>query len=360
MLSISLCMIVKNEEDVIARCLDTIKDIVDEIIIVDTGSTDNTKEISRVFTDEIYEFEWVDDFSVARNFAFSKATKDYIMWLDADDVLLDEDRLKLGELKKTLDKTVDVVMMKYNVGFDANGKVTLSYYRERLLRRLNNYKWREPVHEHLELWGKIINSDICITHKKEHVNIVSRNLTIYEKLINRGKTLSTRGLYYYARELYYNEKYEEAIKFFNKFLNTEEGWLEDNISACFDLSMCYNHINDKKSMLRSLLKSFEYDTPRGEICCQLGYYYFNLADYNRAIFWYKTATELKELVDSWGFISRDYWNFIPCIQLCVCYYKLGNIKEAIRYNNKASEYKPNDVSVEYNRDYFQKTISSEL
>ena len=74
MITISLCMIVKNEEKVLARCLDSLEGLMDEIIIVDTGSTDRTKEIAAGYTDKIYDFEWVDDFSAARNFSFSKAT----------------------------------------------------------------------------------------------------------------------------------------------------------------------------------------------------------------------------------------------------------------------------------------------
>ena len=78
MITISLCMIVKNEEKVLARCLDSIADLMDEIIIVDTGSSDNTKEIAKKYTDKIYDFAWIDDFSAARNYSFSKATKEYI------------------------------------------------------------------------------------------------------------------------------------------------------------------------------------------------------------------------------------------------------------------------------------------
>ena len=73
MITISLCMIVKNEEKLLARCLDSVAGLMDEIIIVDTGSTDRTKEIAARYTDKIYDFEWVQDFSAARNFAFSKA-----------------------------------------------------------------------------------------------------------------------------------------------------------------------------------------------------------------------------------------------------------------------------------------------
>ena len=67
-------MIVKNEEKVLARCLDSIRGFVDEIIIVDTGSDDDTKRIARKYTDKVYDFEWIDDFAAARNYSFSKAT----------------------------------------------------------------------------------------------------------------------------------------------------------------------------------------------------------------------------------------------------------------------------------------------
>ena len=73
MIEISLCMIVKNEEKILTRCLDSVADLVDEIVIVDTGSTDATKKIAANYTDKIYDFTWVDDFSAARNFAFSKS-----------------------------------------------------------------------------------------------------------------------------------------------------------------------------------------------------------------------------------------------------------------------------------------------
>ena len=101
MKEISLCMIVKDEEEVIGRCLGSVKDLVDEIIIVDTGSKDKTKQIISKYTDKVFDFTWVNDFSKARNFSFSKATKDYILWLDADDIILPEDREKFKKLKNS-------------------------------------------------------------------------------------------------------------------------------------------------------------------------------------------------------------------------------------------------------------------
>ena len=86
MCTISLCMIIRDEEEVLGRCLESVADLVDEIILVDTGSQDRTREIARHFTEKVYEFPWIDDFAAARNFSFSKASCDYCMWLDADDV----------------------------------------------------------------------------------------------------------------------------------------------------------------------------------------------------------------------------------------------------------------------------------
>ena len=85
--TISLCMIVKNEEMHIARCLDSVAGLADEIIIIDTGSDDRTKEIASGYTSKVYSYPWKDDFSEARNYSFSKASMDYCMWLDADDIL---------------------------------------------------------------------------------------------------------------------------------------------------------------------------------------------------------------------------------------------------------------------------------
>ena len=98
----SLCMIVKNESAVLRDCLDSLKDIMDEIIIVDTGSTDDTKKIAAEYTPYLYDYEWKDDFAAARNFAFSKATGDYIYSADADEVIDRENRDKFKALKRAM------------------------------------------------------------------------------------------------------------------------------------------------------------------------------------------------------------------------------------------------------------------
>ena len=146
MATISLCMIVKDEQAVLGRCLDSVQGIVDEIIVVDTGSSDCTKEIAAAYG-KVQDFEWCDDFSAARNFSFAQASMDYILWLDADDVIEPEDREKFLQLKSELDGTADMVMLPYHTAFDAQGKAVFTYYRERLLRRAAGFRWQGAVHE---------------------------------------------------------------------------------------------------------------------------------------------------------------------------------------------------------------------
>ena len=87
MISVSLCMIVKNEEDVLERCLKSVAGLVDEIIIVDTGSTDRTREIATHFTNQIFDFPWQDDFSAARNAVMDRCTGKWYLTVDADECL---------------------------------------------------------------------------------------------------------------------------------------------------------------------------------------------------------------------------------------------------------------------------------
>ena len=175
MVSVSLCMIVKDEEAVLSRCLTSVGDFADEIIIVDTGSKDRTKEIAGRFTDKIYDFAWRDDFAAARNFAFEKGTGDYLFWLDADDVIPREELTKLMDLKASLEEPLpDVVMMNYAVGFDESGRPVFSFFRERMIKRGPNAVWQGRIHEVIPPFGTVIKKEIT----KEIQSMFRPNMTL--------------------------------------------------------------------------------------------------------------------------------------------------------------------------------------
>lgn len=353
-------MIVKNEEAVLARCLDSIAEAVDEIIIVDTGSTDKTKEIAAKYANKVLDFEWINDFSAARNFAFEAATMDYQMWLDADDVLPDEEREKLLELKESLDPDVDMVTMKYHTNFDKNQNPLLTSTRERLLKRENNYKWQDPVHECIPLSGRIHHSDITIWHQKPPSDEMStRNLNIYEAVEKSGKIMTPRQIYYFARELKDHRQFAKAAYYFRRFLDTKEGWSEDNIAACFLLSICYAALKEDGKVLPVLFESFHEAAPRAEICCEIGYFYKRKHDYKTALDWFSLALKL-ENPDSLGFVLQDYWGFIPSIESCVCCCALGQYERAMEYNKIASQFKPDNPAVMQNMEYISRQIADKV
>ena len=354
MATLSLCMIVKNEEDVLDRCLNCVKDIADEIIIVDTGSTDNTKNIAERYTRHIYDFTWIDDFSAARNASFAKATMDYVMWLDADDVIDEQNQAKLKHLITHLKSDVDMVMLRYDVAFDANDHPTLSYYRERIFKRSNQYQWIGEIHEVIAPQGNILHQDIVICHRKLKPTHPRRNLNIFKRMLEDGKTLDPRQQFYYARELSNNGYTEQAIEEFNRFLESGNGWIENNISACADLATCYRRLQNGTMALQSLYRSFLYDLPRAEICCEIGKHFMDQCEYPKAIFWYKMATDQTYDEKSGGFHAPDCYGYIPCIQLCVCYDRMGDYQNAIHYNELAASYKPENESVLLNRAYFKR------
>lgn len=357
MAKISLCMIVKNEADVLERCLSCVKNIADEIIIVDTGSADSTKQIAAKFTDKIYDFAWCDDFSKARNFALSYAVFEYVMWLDADDIILKDDEKAILELKNVLSGKEDTVFLKYVLSYDELGKPLYFYFRERIIKNCPQCVWVEPVHEVIVPFGNIIYSEAAISHKKEKYIKSDRNIRIIENYIKNGGTLSPRLNFYYARELNDHERIEDAIRVYNDFIDSSGGWSENKIEACLNLSRIYKKRNERDKEFTVLTKSFSFAAPKAAVACALGEWFLEKNDFKSAVFWFSTALSLRPETENLGFIERDYFEFIPCIWLSFCYDMLGKPELARSFNELAGRFKPNDASYLYNKKYFESKIT---
>ncbi|MFD2370564.1 glycosyltransferase family 2 protein [Brevibacillus sp. GCM10020057] len=351
MFTISLCMIVRDEEGTLARCLATVRDLVEEIVIVDTGSTDRTREIAKSFGAALYDFAWIDDFSAARNFAFGKATQDYILWLDADDVLEEQDRNRFRLLKEQHDFDYDAVSMPYYLTLDAEGKPDEFLRRNRLVRRACRVQWHGAVHEYLAVAGKVLHSDIAVTHRKEKA-YTDRNLQIYLKRRERKEEFSPRDTYYFANELKDHGRYAEAAEQYGLFLDGGKGWIEDQLAACYKQAECYAHLKQPYRQVQSLLRALAYGEPRAELCCRLGGYFAEKEDFRTAIYWYRQATLLEQRQDTMGMTEHSAWTWLPHLQLCYCYDRVGDLKKAYLHHEMARMYNPRHPSVVHNEAYF--------
>lgn len=351
-------MIVKDEEEVLARCLNCAKAFADEIIIVDTGSTDKTVEIAKQFTNKIYRFDWCDDFSAARNFSFSKAECGLVMWLDADDVIEEEDCKEIILLKDEM-KEYDMAMLLYAAAFDGDHP-TYTYFRERIFKRSAGFVWQGAVHEAIAMRGRVLYSEAKICHKKVKSGDRWRNLNIYRNLIASGKVLTPRDKFYYGRELMFNGLSTEAVAVLQEFLNGQ-GWAENKCEACLNLSAVYSAIGKQTEAEEWAAKSFLYGLPKSRACCALGEMFLNRGDYSAAIFWYKTAATLPQNIKGGGFCEEEFCGYVPFMQLCVLYDRLGDHKTAEHYNELAGAIKPSDKAYLYNAKYFanlKKSIKS--
>lgn len=332
-MEISLCMIVKNEERVLRRCLDSIADLVEEIIIVDTGSDDSTKEIASEYTDLIFDFEWIDDFSAARNFSFSKATKDYIYAADADEVLDEENREKLRQLKEVLLPEIEIVQMKYCNQLENGTAYNFDEeYRPKLFKRLREFIWTEPVHEMVRLDPIVYDSDISILHLPEQ-NHAGRDFGVFQRQIRKGLRLSKRLHHMYAMELFIsgNEAdFLEARDFFERSAQDETRSVDEVREAACVVARAARLSGDEAGILKMSLKDLVAQGS-AEMCCELGEYFFEREDYKEAVVWFYNAAYETECI-----LNVRCSGEIPWKRLAQCQRKLGKEEEAKKYEKEIS------------------------
>jgi glycosyltransferase involved in cell wall biosynthesis len=345
-------MIVKNEEETLERCLRSVAGIPDEIIIIDTGSEDNTKEIARNFTPQIFDFEWVDDFSAARNYSFEQATMDYILWLDADDVLHPEERTKLLELKNTLAPQVDAVSMVYHTAFDSDNNVTQSNRRLRLVRRSKNFRWSGVVHEDLasDSTFHYLDSDIVVTHLKppsEH-GPSTRNLQLYKRHLEQGRSLRPADLFHYAQELRAHGEFEEAITYYLQFLESKNINVDASLLALHELAKCYHLTGNLEKEWECTLRSLEFDVPRPEFSCRFAERFLQNNQFRQAIFWYELALRDQAGVSARAIENYPFKTWLPHKQLGLCYYRIKDYERSLHHNKLARQYLPHDQDIETN------------
>ena len=247
--SVSLCMIVKDEETNLARCLASVKPIVDEMVVIDTGSTDRTKDIAAFFGARVYDFEWSDDFAEARNFSLSKAKGSWILILDADEKISQQDYKRFRKLvakKPSGLMAYSIITRNYcnmanTIGWIPNsgqyiseeaGLGWLSSEKVRLFSNSSQIKFEGVVHEMVDPVLKRLSVDMRKCHIPVHHygrldggKLARKDQAYYE--IGRKKLLKNGGDIGTVRELAIQatvlERNSEAIELWQKFLSMEPG-----------------------------------------------------------------------------------------------------------------------------------------
>lgn len=222
-MKISACLIAKNEENNIAKCFESYKDIVNEIILVDTGSTDRTVEVAKQYGAKIFFYRWDNNFAAAKNFALDKARGQWIIFLDADEYFEQRSAQVLpGLLRKVDTSKHNAIGCKIiNIDTDQNNKVIDSFLNIRVFKNDKNIRYRSNVHEALyNKKGRIhvlaLYDEITIYHTGYSTGIVKtkaeRNLIIL--LENIEKNGEQPRDYRYLCDCYLSTgDYENCIKY---------------------------------------------------------------------------------------------------------------------------------------------------
>ncbi len=357
--TLSLAMIVKNEEKTLERVLSGAKSFCDEMVVVDTGSTDKTVEIAEQMGAKVFHFTWINDFAAARNHAFECCTSDWIMWLDADDVVPELTQQQIKELKETsLHDELDGIFLTYQYAIDEKtGNSTYSFLRERIIRRAANLKWAYPVHECIAIPAgrSLSRPDIAIQHRPLEEKMITkkdRNIKILEKAIESGDE-SPRNLFYYANELRDHEQYEEAIAYYDKYLRVSNlAW--EQYAAFLNTAQCYLKLDEELNALEACTKAMLLDSERAEAFNQIGLYFYRNEEWKKAIPFFHAASILPKPES--GFTNEADYTWMPYDFLSICYHNLGQQEKAIEAALKSLPTNPDRDRVLNNLQWFIKGL----
>lgn len=258
-------MIVRDEEQNIERCVASVRDYVEEVVIVDTGSKDRTPEIAKriadvfeVFTDCNGKDGSIEDFGMARNRAFSLGTQKWRMWVDGDDEIQGAD--KLAEIIAFADKSRNngpcQIMLPYEYDHDETGACTCIQSRERLCTPWDAFQWVLPVHEIISprvpsATIQVHHGDLRYVHRRRHIKKdreSGRNLRILKKWYGRQGEADVRMIHYLGREYGGMGEIENAIKYLTRFVQLS-GWDEEKCEACLEIVACYEVRADYENAL---------------------------------------------------------------------------------------------------------------
>jgi glycosyltransferase involved in cell wall biosynthesis len=244
---LSAVLIVKNESKILERCLKSLEGV-DEIVICDTGSSDNTVEIATKYTDKVFtDFVWCDDFAKARNHAKSKATNEWILSIDADEFV---EPGGIAKIKQAIEaapegcKSLSVTMLGENS--------TNVHQYPRVFH--NSCVWAGAIHEAINSAAKH-STGVTITYgfSPAHLLDPDIDIRILQKQVEKNPK-STRDIYYLAREYWYKRNFQVAALWYQHYL-TIGFWKPERADAYLMLARCKWHMGEGEEARTNCLQA---------------------------------------------------------------------------------------------------------
>lgn len=336
MTPISLCIITKNEAENLDRCLGCVKDYPFEIVVVDTGSTDNSPEIARKYTEHVYSFEWINDFAAARNFSISKATNDWILVLDTDEFVSELDLEGLYRFTREHPEGVGRLLR-------SSDDIVNSTIVDRVERFFNRrlYHYERPIHEQVKPIDdtRMIYYPIplSVIHKgyvgtrEDMAKKARRNLDILlasEKDYPDSYTYFQIGQSYYSLSDWNNAciYYEKGLSF---DLNPQWEYVQMMIVNYGYSLMHAGRLETAIALCEELYSQFD---SYADFVFLMGYLYMKSGNYMKSALNFIKATSLKD------FKVEGTNSFLAYYHLGVVYEMIGNQEMALMFYEKCGNY----------------------
>lgn len=362
---ISVCIIAQNEEKNIERCLKSLQPFDVEIIVVDTGSVDTTKEIAFRYTDFVYDFTWCDDFAAAKNFAISKASNQYVMILDSDEYIM---KFDADGVKKLLYQHIgEVGRIKRHNFFSRKGigQENIEWINRIFAKSEFHYEGR--IHEQVAAKNgnayKTYETPVQIGHtgydlpekerrEKAKRNILLLELELKQKLIERGRIsveedaqiqLTNQNkeegpipylLYQLGKSYYMSEEYQISCEYFSKALCYD---LNPRLEYVIDMVETYGYalVNSGRAAEALMFENI-YDefSENADFQFLMGIIYMNNERFMDAVCEFEKATQHKESR------AKGVNSYMAFYNIGVIYECLGEVEQARIYYRKCDGYKP--------------------
>lgn len=333
-----------GDRDVLERCLKSCQgDLFDEIVITMAMQEEDPeiRAMAEGYGSNVYFFKWIEDFSAARNYSFSKATTEYIFWLDSDDIIKPDQYQELLKIKPDIHKW-DIIILNYIYTHNDKDEPVLVLPRERIVKKCDYISWHDPIHEYLNLnvpHNKLKKFSINVDHYRVKPHNPSRNIDALRK-VYESDNCSERIKFYFGKELADCGYWEEAITVLEPYIKTGKDFADNLTTACIRLSRYYLDKADFASAKNYAMEGIRFNSIYAENYVLLGTVYENEKDLDTAALYYKEALN-KKLEGGMSQIV-DFYGFIPSAKLALLYYARKDLENSLKYCEKALTYKVED------------------
>lgn len=352
---ISLALIVRDEERTLARCLESIAGRIDEIVIVDTGSTDSTITVARRYTDRVFSFAWCDNFAAARQFAFDQATGDWVLWLDADDVV--EGAEQIRAMVSGAPASLGGFSWRYLYSRDQWGNPLCELWRERCVRNDGGFRWQGRIHEVLvDQQQRAITpcSAVVVAHHAEAARgpaKVRRNLAILEQEYAACDDAPSARLLFYLGQEYTNAgRLDKALAALLRYLDIAS-WDDERYLAQLRVAGLYRALGRYEQALNADLQALKIFPRRPEAYFGLAHSSYLRQDWLRVLQWVDTGRSMPPPETACIASPMDY-RYSWIIYYTNALYHTGATREALAWTRRALEICPGDEQHRYNERFF--------